>query len=143
MTRARQGLSSQSIDIADHLFEAFQAGNIDALRTVCGDDMVACQNRGPSMNLDMQVVFCRFMHQVVDGFRYDEVRRQNTDLGFLSEHVICGRLQDGTEFRIPACVVGEVSNGLVTRTVEYMDTSAAAPLIRALGAMIPKQGTAR
>jgi hypothetical protein len=51
-------------------------------------------------------------------------------------------LQDGTEFRIPACVIGEVSNGLITRTVEYLDTGAAAPLIRALGAMIPKQEAA-
>lgn len=142
MTSVKQGVSRQLIDIADRLFETFEAGDIDAQRKVCTDDMVACQNRRSSMSLDMQLGFCRLMHQVVDGFRYEEVRRQNTDLGFLSEHAVCGRLPDLTEFRIPACVVGEVSNGLITRTVEYMDTKWAVPLIQALGTKISKQGIA-
>lgn len=113
------------------------------MRAVCTEDMVACQNKGPSMDFDAQLAFCSLMQSVVENSHYEEVRRQTTDTGFVSEHVVCGTLPDGSVIRIPACVCGDVLEGRITRTVEYMDTGAAAPLIQAISAAISDGNASR
>lgn len=136
MTSPVSNRIASSVDLANRLFVAFEAGDTEIMRSVCAEDMVACQNKGPSMDLDAQLAFCGLMHAVVQNFRYEDVRRQLTDTGFVSEHVVCGTLPNGITIRIPACVVGDISDGRIVRTVEYMDTDAAAPLIQAISAAI-------
>lgn len=125
-----------SVDLANRLFAAFEAGDTETMRSVCAEDMVACQNRGPSMDLESQLRFCGLMHAALPDFHYEDVRRQETETGFVSEHTVYGTLPDGTVIRIPACVVGDVSEGRIIRTVEYMDTGAAVSLIQAISAVI-------
>ena len=43
--------------------------------------------------------------------------------GFVQQHVLIGRLADGTKFRLPACVVATVEQGLIVRFDEYYDQS--------------------
>ncbi len=52
--------------------------------------------------------------------------------GFLQQHVLEATLPDGTAWKISACVVVKMENGLITRLDEYLD-SAEAKALRSVG----------
>ena len=66
-------------------------------------------------------------------FGYANPVRSDTDDGFVEEHTITGTLADGTKLNARICVVATVADGKVASLREYIDTGAAAPLLKALG----------
>lgn len=60
-----------------------------------------------------------------------EVRQQvATDEGFVLQIVVEGTTKGGVAFRVPACLVVAVDDGLITRIDEYADIAAARPIIK-------------
>jgi hypothetical protein len=53
--------------------------------------------------------------------RYEERRCVGFEGGFVHQHAFTGIKADGSKLRIPACIVGTVEGGKVTRVDEYMD----------------------
>ena len=121
-----------NIDIAQALFSAFASGDADAVRALCAPDMQACQNHGPVMSLDQLLEFSLAVHRIVDGFRYEDAIRSATADGFVEEHSVRGTLPDGSELKLAACVVAELTDGKISQLREYLDGSAARGLIKAL-----------
>ncbi len=121
-----------NVQIATALFDAFSSGNGEAARALCAADLVAIQNGGPPMSRDALIKFSDSVKRVVPDFRYENARRTATDVGFVEEHDVCGTLPDGNLLRIAACVVAEVRDGKIVTLREYLDTAAAAGLLRAL-----------
>jgi ketosteroid isomerase-like protein len=119
-------------DVAVALFKGFEEGDEDAVRAVCCPDMVAHQNLNPPMNLDTLLAFSSAVKKVVKDFHYAHARRHTTDSGFVEEHIVQGTLPDGSELRLNACVVAELSDGKIKELREYVDTSNAGNLQAAL-----------
>jgi ketosteroid isomerase-like protein len=60
------------------------------------------------------------------------LRREALSDGFLQQHVLEATLPDGSLFKMSACVVVRVENGVITRLDEYLD-SAEASVLRKFG----------
>jgi ketosteroid isomerase-like protein len=68
------------------------------------------------------------MHRAISGLRYDIVRRVATADGVLQQHVLRGRLPDGTEAELHAAMYLQVRDGHITRIEEYLDSARRARL---------------
>ena len=119
-------------DLAAALFEAFEKGDVAAARSLCTEDMVAYQNLGPAMDLDSLMQFSAAVSRVVQDFHYEDARRSATETGFVEEHNVCGKLPDGSDMKLAACVVADLRDGKVSHLREYVDTAAAKGLLLAL-----------
>ena len=115
-------------------FDALQANDLATARGLCSDTFEGSQNGGPAMNLDTLMQFTGAVHSVVPDFRYENTVCTASDAGFVEEHDVCGTLPDGETFKLILCVVAEVADGKITALREYVDTGAAAGLLKALRA---------
>lgn len=59
---------------------------------------------------------------------YEETRRSITSTGFVQQHVLVATNRRGDIVRVPACIVGTVADGAITRLDEYLDSAAVAEL---------------
>jgi ketosteroid isomerase-like protein len=118
--------------LASLLFQAFTDDDEDTVRRICAPDLVAIQNNGPAMSLDVLLKFSLAVTRLTENFHYEDAVRSATQTGFVEEHTICTTLPDGNEFRMPACVVADVAGGKITELREYFDSAAATALADAL-----------
>ena len=58
----------------------------------------------------------------MSGLRYDIVRRVPARDGVLQQHVLRGRLPDGTDVELHAAMYLQVRDGHITRIEEYLDS---------------------
>lgn len=122
----------ESKELAHRLFAAFEEGDEETVRALCSPDLVVIQNRGQELTLDALLEFVAAVQGVVRDFRYEDAVCHGTEHGFVEDHLACGTLPDGSELRLPACVLAEVRDGKVTLLRETVDGAAALPLLRAL-----------
>ena len=112
-----------SNELADRLFKAIEAADIDAVRDIYAPDAVIWHNndgveQAPAQNLQV-------LQWVVDNLAdraYEDVRRHEYDGGFVQQHVL-RFIKDGERREIPACIVASVSDGRITRIDEYLDSA--------------------
>ena len=118
--------------IARNLFNAFESGDMDAVRALCSADFKARQNLNTEFDLDTLIHFSQAVSSVVNNFRYEDIRCSGTEDGFVEEHIVCGEFSDGTPLKLAACVVATIHEGKITHLCEYVDTAAASALSKAL-----------
>ena len=120
---------TEVLDLAERMFRAIEAGDLETLRPIYADDFVAWSNfDDATKDVDATMSVLGWMcHKLADR-RYDVVRREPIAGGFLQQHVLRGTAPDGTAVAMPACVVAVVADGRVTRIDEYLDPSALAAL---------------
>jgi len=118
--------------IARAMFDAFQAGDIEAARGACHENFAGSQNGGPAMNRDGLLAFVGAVKAKVPDFRYEDIECAATAEGFVEEHTIKGTLPDGEELNVRLCVVASVEDGQVLKVREYVDTARAMGLAKAL-----------
>jgi len=119
-------------EICRRFFAALEINDIEAARGLCADGFSGSQNGGPAMDVCTLMQFTSAVHAVVSDFRYEEAVCMPTSNGFVEEHNVCGTLPGGDTFTLVLCVIGEVSDGKITKLREYVDTGAAASLLKAL-----------
>lgn len=117
-------MSRTTEQLADALFAAIEAGDIDGVRSVYSDDALIWHNNDeveqtPAQNL---VVLQWIVDNLTDR-KYEEIRRTITPTGFVQQHVMRFTRKDGTRQEIPACLVVAVSDGHITRIDEYLDSA--------------------
>ena len=118
-----------ALEVAERLFAAIPAGDIDAVRAIYAPDAVIWHNndnatQGPEQNLRT----LRWVSRNIAGLRYEEIRRQETAAGFVQQHVLRGTAPNGTALEIPACILCTVVDGRITRLEEYLDSAHTAAL---------------
>ena len=59
---------------------------------------------------------------------YRVLRREPLKDGFVQQHILEATLPDGTPWKMDACVVVKMEDGLITRLDEYIDSAAGAKL---------------
>jgi len=69
----------------------------------------------------------------VSNRRYEKVRLQRTDTGFVQQHVLTGTIASGAKLELPACMVGVVKDGRILRLDEYFDPAHLGALQAGLG----------
>lgn len=117
-------MTTDPLTVADRLFGAIEAGDVDAVRDLYAPAAEIWHNtdgvvQTPEQNL-------RTLAWVVQHLRdrsYDDVRRSATDDGFVQQHVLRATTADGRRVELPACIVCTVVDGRITRLDEYLDSA--------------------
>ena len=65
----------------------------------------------------------RWLQQNVRDLRYDVVRREELPGGYVQQHVLRGVAPDGSELRVPACMIVTVRDDHIARIDEYLDSA--------------------
>ena len=120
------------IKLARRFFTALEVNDLESAAALCADSFEGSQNGGPAMDRATLMQFTAAVHSVIPDFRYENAVRWQTEGGFVEEHDVCGTLPDGGTFKLVLCVIGEVEDGKITKLREYVDTAAAAGLMKAL-----------
>lgn len=119
------------LTVADRLFAAITAGDVDAVRALYAPDAVVWHNTdGIAQSAEENLRVLGWVVRHLEARRYDEVRRAATDSGFVQQHVLRGSVR-GTPIAIPACIVATVRDGRITRIDEYLDSAHVAALAAA------------
>jgi ketosteroid isomerase-like protein len=119
------------ITLAEKLIAAIEAGDSDTVRTLYSDDCKIWHNFDQQeQSVDQNMATLAWMVKRVSNLRYEEIVRMSTDRGFIEQHVLRGTAPNGQDFEVPACIVGTVEGGRITRIEEYLDTAQVAPLLQ-------------
>ena len=122
---------SDVLDLAARFIDAVAAGDLDTVRSIYAPDAVIWHNNdGRETTVDENLRVLGWMATKVRDKRYGEIRRQETDNGYVQQHVLRGIAPNGESFEVAACLVVEVRDGRITRLDEYLDSAAVAPLLR-------------
>ena len=114
-----------NVDIAARLIAAIEAGDPDAVRALYADDFVIWHNNdGQTQTKEENLAVLGWLIRNVKDRRYENVRRSPTPTGFVQQHVLRGVWPNGQALELPACLIGEVRDGLITRLDEYLDSAA-------------------
>ena len=118
-------------ELADRLFAAIEAGDIDAVRGLYAPDAVVWHNTdGVEQDVEGNLATLRWCADNLGGMRYADVRRRVDDDGFVQQHVLVAGARDGTEVEVPACIVATVRDGRISRIDEYLDSAQVERLVR-------------
>jgi uncharacterized protein len=117
------------LDVAERLFTAIEAGDIEAVRDLYDPTVEVWHNtdrvvQGRDDNLK---VLAWVIHNLPDT-HYTEVQRSATDDGFVQRHVLVTTNRAGRRVEVPACIVASVRDGRITRLDEYLDSAQVAAL---------------
>ena len=116
--------STSALDLAKRLFAAITAGDVDAARAIYAPDAIIWHNNdGATQTVDQNLATLAWIAGNVKDFRYEDVRCEATDSGFVEQHITRGITPKGTEFAFPACIVGTIVDGRITRIDEYLDSA--------------------
>ena len=111
--------------VASRFFAAIEAGDTDALRSIYSADAVVWHNTDQvEQSVDENLVVLGWVIHNVKGWHYEDVRRTAYEGGFVQQHMGKGIAPSGLAFEMPACIVGQVEGGRVTRIEEYIDSGA-------------------
>ncbi|HVM97895.1 MAG TPA: nuclear transport factor 2 family protein [Candidatus Acidoferrales bacterium] len=120
-----------ALDVAERLFAAIQLGDVDAVGEIYAPDAQIWHNHDRAVQTrEENLAVLRWVVKNVTGLRYEEVRRQRTELGFVQQHVLRGTTRNGAALEIAACIVCTVVDGRIARLDEYIDTAQVAALLR-------------
>ena len=112
-----------SEELVIRFFAALEAGDIATLQEIYAPDAVIWHNDDL---IEQPVVenlkVLQGLHRAVSGLRYDIVRRTIAADGVLQQHVLRGRLANGTDVELHAAMYLQVRDGHITRIEEYLDS---------------------
>ena len=115
--------------LADRMFAAIEAGDVDAVRGIYADDVTVWHNfDNTDQSRDQNLATLGWMHAHASNLRYTEVRRIVLDHGFVQQHVLRATARNGVEMVIPAILHIHCADGRITRVEEYLDPAQAAAM---------------
>ena len=122
-------VSSANMEVAERLFAAIQAGDVEGVKAVYHPDIQVWHNFDmANQTMDENTRVLAWMVRKVRDLRYEEVRRYETPTGFAQQHVLRGTAPNGQPLEVPAAIFCTVVDGKVTRLEEYLDTAQTAVL---------------
>jgi ketosteroid isomerase-like protein len=127
---APEDRTTTALDLADRLFAAIASNDLEALRNeIYSPDVVVWHNNdNHEQRIDENLKVLSWLSRKVTNRRYEEIRRQATDTGFVEQHVLRGTAPNGNELEIPACLVVTVTGDRISRIDEYIDSAALAAM---------------
>jgi ketosteroid isomerase-like protein len=124
---------TDALDVAARLFAAVEAGNVAAVGQLYAPDAVIWHSHtGATQTAEENLQVLGLVTRRLRDLRYDEVRRQRTERGFVQQHVLRARGPAGEPVELRVCIVCDVVDGRITRLDEYLDAAAVARLVALL-----------
>jgi ketosteroid isomerase-like protein len=118
-----------AVDTVERFFAAIEAGDVEALEGIYSPDARIWHNDdGAEQAVPDNLRVLRGLHRVVSDLHYEIVRRAEVTGGVFQQHVLHGRLPDGSTVAMPAAMYLEIAGGRVQRIEEYLDSAQAAPI---------------
>jgi ketosteroid isomerase-like protein len=122
---------SDHLEVAERLFKAIEAGDVDAVKDIYAPDAEIWHNtdgvvQSPADNVRTLTWLTTNLRDIA----YTEIRRSATDDGFVQQHVLVLTNRAGQRVEVPACIVVRITDGRITHLDEYID-SAVVPRITA------------
>ena len=116
-------------EVASGLIERIEAGDAEGAAAFYAEDVVTWRNIDGRELAKRQV--CRILEFLagLDDLAYEDVRIQETQGGFVQQHILTCKAPSGESVRAAACLVASVRDGRLTRLDEYLDSAAMAPLL--------------
>lgn len=120
-----------ALELGNRLFEAICSGDLGAVREVYAPTVRVWHNFDRvEQSLEENLRVLAWVVKNVSGLRYEQVRRQRTESGFVQQHVLRGTAPGGESLEVAACLVCRVEAGRITQIDEYLDSAQIAPLLR-------------
>jgi ketosteroid isomerase-like protein len=121
-------MNEPALKIADKLFRAIENGDVDAIRQIyTAETKIWHNNDGIAQSVEQNLAVLKWVISNIKNLKYTEVRLQATPTGFVQQHVLRGRFKDH-DVALPACLIGTVEDGHITRLDEYLDSAQTAVL---------------
>lgn len=117
--------AKQIENVANRFFVAVENGDLDSVVANYHPDVRIWHSRDEAdTDIEQNKELLSSFFEMVSERKYEIVRRQYFDDGFVQEHIVHGIMQDGSSFRLPVgflCHVDE--QGLIRRIAEYCDSN--------------------
>lgn len=121
----------QIIDVADRLFAAITAGDVEAVAALWADDVAVWHQgdeRDSAKARALKVI--RWYVGATTYRHYEVLDRQVFGGGFVQQHVLHCTSVGGEEVALRVCLVVKIrDDGLIRRIDEYLDPADLAPLL--------------
>jgi ketosteroid isomerase-like protein len=125
--------STDPLDVAARLFAAVESGDVAAVAQIYAPTAVIWHSHTDTTETaDENVRILALVTRRLRDMRYEEVRRQRTERGFVQQHVLRARGPEGQPVELRACIICEVVEGRITRLDEYLDATAVARVVALL-----------
>ena len=125
--------ATDPLDVAARLFAAVEAGDIATVAQLYAPGAVIWHSHtGTTQTAEENVEVLGLVTRRLRDLRYEEVRRQRTERGFMQQHVLRARAPQGEPVELRACIVCDVVDGRITRLDEYLDGAAVARVVSLL-----------
>jgi ketosteroid isomerase-like protein len=116
---------SDALDVADRLFTAIEAGDVDTVRELYDPAVEVWHNTDRAVQRRQEnLATLDWVVRNLPGLRYTDVRRSATDDGFVQRHVLVATNRASRRVEVSACIVATVRDGRITRLDEYLDSAA-------------------
>ncbi len=115
--------------LADELFAAVAAGDVDRVCAIYADD-VQMWNSATQKTLtrDENFRLIKAFTSRVSDLRYEVHEREFFPGGFMQRHTLHGKIvASGDSLTLPICIVIHAANGKIEKIFEYVDSAAVAP----------------
>jgi ketosteroid isomerase-like protein len=119
--------------LADRFVAAVRAADPSAYKSLCAPESRHWVNIGSvEHSLDDRVALLARERALLAEFDMVDVRVHGTESGFVVQATARGALHSGDEIEMALCAVVTCDGNQITRVEEYVDSAAAAPLLRAV-----------
>lgn len=108
--------------VADELFRAVTAGDMDSVGRLYAEDIAVwhnynniVQSRAENLQLLSNIP------NIFDTLNYANIRRHPIEGGIVQQHDLVVRHKDGRDVTVHVCMILSIKEGKVTRIEEYLD----------------------
>jgi ketosteroid isomerase-like protein len=106
-----------------------QAGDGEAMRGCYAPGAAIWHNTdGVEQTIDDNIKVLNWFVATLPDRKYTVLRREALSDGFVQQHILSATLPDGTPWKMDACVIVRMKDGLIERLDEYIDSAAGAKL---------------
>ena len=129
---------SDTKDLCRRLLAAIQSDDADAYRGCFTKDGRIWHDfdgfgthADGAQSVEQNVAMMNWMHRLTTKLKYETLRLEETETGFLETHRLTGTTVEGEDFEGLACVICTVENGKINRLEEFINPASFAALDRA------------
>ena len=121
---------NEHVKLANDLRGRIETGDVQGVDALYDDRAIVWRNVDNRELVKKQMLkVIEFLATQVTELRYEDVRVQATDTGYVQQHTLRCIVANGQAVEAHACLVVTVEGGKVPRLDEYLDSAAMAPLM--------------
>jgi uncharacterized protein len=115
---------TQILAFAERFVSAIQTGDVEAVRACYAPDAKLWHNTDDiEQTVDQNMAVLNWFIKTLPDRYYRVLYRAALKDGFVQQHILEATLPDGTKWKMFACVVVRIENGVIVRLDEYLDSA--------------------